>query len=200
MIFGLFATPIGRHDIERELTEKEISFVKNLETTKNEGNVNSVNTYILNEPELKDINEFLETKVKEYFLETYIPKDDFDLAITQSWSNVTKKDEYHHKHSHANSLISGVFYVQADENKDKIHFFKEQINTLDVYSENFNEWNAQSWWFPVKTGQLFLFPSRLHHMVERLDHDQERISIAFNTFPYGLLGRKESLTQLKVNR
>ena len=52
------------------------------------------------------------------------------LKITQSWINFTKKGEYHHPHAHPNSLISGVFYVEAD--KDKAESNKADIKTKDV--------------------------------------------------------------------
>ena len=64
--------------------------------------------------ELKDIKSFCEHQLKNYLEE--IEGVDIDLVglrITQSWLNITKPDESHHPHSHANSYLSGVFYFQC---------------------------------------------------------------------------------------
>jgi hypothetical protein len=42
-----------------------------------------------------------------------------------------------------------------------------------------------------------LFPSSLTHMVETVQGD-ERVSLAFNTFPVGYVGEEESLTALHL--
>ena len=48
-------------------------------------------------------------------------------------------------------------------------------------------WNSESWWFPVKTGDVILFPSSLIHMVETKQGTNTRISLAFNVFIKELL-------------
>ncbi len=48
--------------------------------------------------------------------------------ITQSWLNYTETNQYHHKHQHPNSLVSGVFYINCDDKFDKIKFFNQILN------------------------------------------------------------------------
>jgi predicted 2-oxoglutarate/Fe(II)-dependent dioxygenase YbiX len=59
--------------------------------------------------------------------------------------------------------------------------------------------NSESWWFEVGAGDLMLFPSSLTHMVETVQGD-ERVSLAFNTFPVGYVGEEESLTALHLEQ
>ena len=196
MIHNLFPTPVGMYKLGRDLTAKELSFLKKQETRSNTGNTTSIDNTILKAKELTQLRDFIETKVSEYFTTVYSPKHKVNLKITQSWTNYTEQGQYHHKHAHPNSFISGVFYVAADAAKDRIFFYKDGYQQVKVTTEDWNQWNSESWWFPVETGKIVLFPSNLTHMVETVQSENIRISIAFNTFLEGVVGNNYSLTEL----
>jgi uncharacterized protein (TIGR02466 family) len=198
MIHNLFPIPIGRYELDRDLTAKELSFLVNQETRSNTGNLTSANNTILKDKELTKLRDFIETKVSEYFAEVYNPIHKVNLKITQSWTNYTKQGEYHHKHEHPNSFVSGVFYVQSEKAKDKIYFYRNGYQQIKFPPKEWNVWNSDSWWFDVGTCDLILFPSSLTHMVETVDHEQTRISLSFNTFPVGNVGDELSLTGLNL--
>jgi uncharacterized protein (TIGR02466 family) len=198
VIHNLFPTPVGRYELGRDLNAKELSFLKNQETRSNMGNTTSIDNTILKNKELTQLRDFIETKVSEYFTTIYNPKHKVNLKITQSWTNYTENGQYHHKHAHPNSFVSGVFYIQATKEKDKIYFYKDGYEQIKFPPTEWNVWNSESWWFEVGTGDLVLFPSNLTHMVQTLDHDQTRISLAFNTFPVGAIGEEVDLTGLKL--
>ena len=196
IIEPLFPTPIGFFELGRELTKKELDFITKQERRPNMGNKTSADFNVLEKAALKSLRKFIEESIDEYFNATIAPMNDVKLRITQSWCNYTEPGEYHHKHAHPNSIISGVFYPQADKDKDKIYFYKEGYQQIKMPTEKWNPFNSESWWFPVYSGRLLLFPSNQTHMVETLDHDQTRISLSFNTFPVGKVGHDESLTGL----
>ena len=58
-INGIFPTPIYISKLNRELTNKELSFIDKtkLDVIKNEGNLSSKDNYILNQKELKDFKK-----------------------------------------------------------------------------------------------------------------------------------------------
>lgn len=197
-IISLFPKAVGSYSLGRDLTEAEIKFIKDQPTRSNMGNTTSVDNYILEAKKLKDINKFLEEKLDEYFQAVYAPKKEVKLRITQSWCNYTEPGQFHHKHEHPNSFISGVFYPQANKETDKIYFYKSAYEQLKVPTENWNTWNSESWWLEAEQGMLYLFPSGLTHMVETVKGTQTRISLSFNTFPVGMIGEEESLTGLKL--
>jgi uncharacterized protein (TIGR02466 family) len=197
-IHNLFPTAIGRYKLDRDLTAEELSFLKNQETRSNMGNVTSTDNTILKAKELVTLREFIDESVSNYFHTVYNPKHKVNLNITQSWTNYTEHGQYHHKHAHPNSFVSGVFYIQADSNKDKIYFYKDAYEQIKFPPENWNDWNSESWWFEVGTADLILFPSSLTHMVQTVESDQTRISLAFNTFPVGSIGEEASLTGLQI--
>ena len=50
----------------------------------------------------------------------------------------------------------------------------------------------------MKSAELILFPSHLEHSVPENKSDMERISLSFNTFSDGILGKEKNLTYLNV--
>ena len=199
IIYSLFPTPVFFSSLERKLTPLETKFLnkKEKDTYNNTGNITSNDNYILNEKPFLNLKNELDLKVKEYFDKIICPLNKVKPYITQSWLNYTKRNQYHHKHQHPNSLVSGVFYINADEKLDKIKFFKEHTySTIKLPTNNYNLFNSESWWFTVKTGDIVLFPSSLTHMVETKDGDNVRTSLAFNVFVEGKIGGNKELTEL----
>ena len=197
-INNLFPTPVAFFKFGRDLTEAELEFIKGQEHYANEGNTTSANRKILKSKELTEMREFIEDSMMEYFKAIHAPKFDVSLYLTQSWANYTDAGQYHHKHAHPNSVVSGVFYPQADRAVDKIYFYKDGYERIKVPAAEYNPYNSESWWFEVGAGDLILFPSHLTHMVETKVGDDTRISIAFNTFLKGYIGSDENLTGLHL--
>ena len=197
-INGIFPTPIYISKLNRELTPLELKFVdKNKKDFyKNEGNITSNNNYILNEKPFANIKKELDLRVQDYFDKVISPANNITPYITQSWLNYTETNQYHHKHAHPNSLVSGVFYINCHEKHDKIKFFNDKYQTIKLEIKDWNMWNSESWWFSVKTGDVILFPSSLIHMVETKEGTNTRISLAFNVFIKGTVGVNKSLTEL----
>ena len=198
LVNNLFPTAVAGFELGRDLSEVEREHLFNLETRPNQGNVTSVDNNVLNKPELQSLTEFLNNSLQEYFNTVYAPKTDANLCISQSWVNYTKPGQFHHKHAHPNSLISGVFYIQAAKETDKLYFFKDGFQQLKVIPKDFNVYNSDSWWLAAATGTLYLFPSSLTHMVEQVKGEDTRISLSFNTFPRGIIGDEIGLTGLKL--
>lgn len=195
---GLFPTPVSLFHLGRELTAEEADFLLNQEQKFNTGNTTSVDRYLLERPTLSSVREFVEASLDKYFKDICSPKQDVKLRITQSWTNNTRAGQFHHKHEHPNSFISGVFYVKANKETDKIHFFKTGYQQIKLPVNQWNLFNSDSWWLPVGTGELLLFPSHLTHMVETVKDSDVRVSMAFNTFPVGHVGDEDSLTGLNL--
>ena len=198
VINNLFPTPVGSFELGRDLSKLEQKFMFNLETRPNMGNVTSTNNYVLRDNRLSSLRLFLNNSLQEYFQATMSPQDNIKLEITQSWINYTKTGQYHHKHTHPNSIISGVFYIQASKEIDKLFFYNESYQQIKIVPKEFHVYNSESWWLPVETGQLLLFPSSLTHMVATTSGEDDRISISFNTFYKGKLGDEVALTGLTL--
>jgi uncharacterized protein (TIGR02466 family) len=199
-INGIFPTPIYISKIDRKLSIKELSFIDKtkLDVYKNEGNTTSNDNYILNTKAFKKLKEELYLKVQDYFDKVISPANNITPYITQSWLNYTETNQFHHKHAHPNSLVSGVFYINCHEEHDKIKFFNEKYSPIKLEIKDWNLYNSETWWFSVKTGDVILFPSSLTHMVETKEGDNTRISLAFNVFIKGTVGNNKNLTELII--
>jgi len=200
IINSIFPTPIYISKLDRELTPLELKFIDKHKKDfyKNDGNITSNNNYILNEKTFANIKKELDLRVQDYFDKVVSPVNNITPYITQSWLNYTETNQYHHKHAHPNSLVSGVFYINSDDKFDKIKFFNDKYKTIKPEIKNWNIWNSESWWFSVKTGDIILFPSSLTHMVETKEGTNTRISLAFNVFIKGTIGSNKSLTELII--
>jgi uncharacterized protein (TIGR02466 family) len=195
---GIFPTPVYMSKLDRDLTKKELSFIdkSKLDFYKNEGNITSNDNYILNQKVFSKLKEDLDLRVQDYFKKVLSTTDAVTPYITQSWLNYTETNQFHHKHAHPNSLVSGVFYVNCHEEFDKIKFFNDTYKTIKPEIKDWNLYNSESWWFTVKTGDIILFPSSLTHMVENKEGTNTRISLAFNVFIKGTIGNNKNLTEL----
>ena len=201
IIHSIFPIPIYTTKIDRGFTKQELQFVKEQKKhcSNNQGNINTKDNYILNRKEFKNIKKFLDKHCTDYLNTVICPKNNIELYITQSWLNYTEANQYHHKHEHPNSVVSGVLYFDSDLKNDKILFSHsrgyQQISP-ETNTEKFNLWNSGTWFFPVETGNLFMFPSSTTHQVETKQGNNTRISLAFNTFYKGSVGSNTELTEL----
>ena len=198
-IDNLFPIPIGWYHHKEGLTKTEKKFlIEDQEEKPNEGNTTSKFRRILHDKKCENLRQFIEESVENYFDQVYKPKMDVEPYITQSWCNYSKKGQWHHKHAHPNSFVSGVFYVQADVT-DKIMFYHpNRYRPINIAARDFNCYNSESWWYGVQTGLLVLFPSSLEHHVPPVESEQTRISLSFNTFLKGMVGDNDSLTGLEI--
>lgn len=196
----LFPTPLTFTKLPRKFTDEEVAFVQKCSQniTKNTGNTTSVDRYVLNDPAMAGIKSFIQFYVNYFMTEIESPYNSVEGYITQSWLNYTQPGEFHHKHEHPNSYLSGVLYINADPEKDKIYFYKNGYKRISLPTERYNAFNSESWWFNVGTCDLVIFPSYLTHMVEQTVSADTRISLSFNTFLKGYVGEENSLTSLHL--
>ena len=199
-IIGIFPTPIYSSKLNRQLSKEELSFIDKTkeDVFLNEGNTTSNDNNVLENIVFKNLKDDLYLRVKDYFDKVISSSNNITPYITQSWLNYTEKNEYHHKHTHSNSLVSGVFYINCHEEYDKIKFFNNNYKAIVLEVKNYNLYNAENWWYPVKTGDIILFPSSLTHMVETKQGNNTRISLAFNVFVRGNIGNEKNLNYLKL--
>jgi uncharacterized protein (TIGR02466 family) len=198
-IYQLFPTTIYKNQINKNLTKSELDFIISQKSKihKNIGNKSSNDSYILENKELvnlkKQILNFVDDHTKNVLA---VDTKKVTPYITQSWLNFTNVNEFHHLHNHTNSYLSGVFYIKAKKDVDKIFFEKDMNYILHPEFTEFNINNSNSWWLPVETGEIILFSSKLKHFVEKVEKTDERISLAFNVFLKGTIGNNQDFTEL----
>jgi len=194
-IISLFPTPVSQSKIQADYDFDAI--LSELKFVKNEGgNEFSINQKILDFNNLSTLKKQLTEHVKTFVESVHVPQTPIEVYITNSWINISTPGNSHHKHSHVNSFISGVYYIKANET-DSITFYHNRYDQIKVTPKDYNIFNSDSWSIPITTGDLVLFPSYLDHGVLPCKNNQ-RISLAFNTFIKGNIGNESSSTNLEL--
>ena len=201
-ILGIFPCPVyitKRDSNSDSIEEKEIEdIIKEGLCKDGVLDHHTKNTYLL-DTKLKNLKKFCEQHIKIYVKEILDPEEELDFYITQSWLNVVEPGGNILNHHHANSIISGVFYISTEED-DSIKFEDPNFITKELIkfeTKEFNLWNSTAWSLSSKNNELMLFPSWLsHQVVPNEKATTNRISISFNTFVKGTFGIKGSLNEL----
>jgi len=200
IIHHLFPEPVCFSKLERPLTKQELKTLDKYkkETKNNLGNTLTISNYILENKALKNLKKDLHKKVIDYFNEVVCTSNSIIPYITQSWLNYTEPGQFHHRHEHSNSYVSGVFYVSADKEVDRIQFYKTAHEEIQLAVSKYNLFNSTTWQYPVQTGDVLLFPPYLTHGVEKKKGTNLRITLSFNVFFKGTIGRNEEMSELVI--
>jgi uncharacterized protein (TIGR02466 family) len=197
-ILGLFPVGVGRVNIG-PLVQAEREAIDELgsDQVPNEGNTTSKARLVLHDGRLASVRERIKIELDKYIDSIVCPEYRPEIVITQSWLNYSTKGQWHHRHEHPGSWLSAVYYVAADSESDKIYFHREKrYERIPFPPAEFNPYNSESWWIPVGTGDLVIFPSSLTHHVAPVETETTRISLSLNTWFNGQAGREQDLTQL----
>jgi len=192
-LVSMFPTCLLASNIGRAFTQEELWCVLDYKSTvrANTGNITTKDVLVLENPKLAGIKADIEAALQDYLIQVYNPinPDKIKLVITQSWLNYTDKSQYHHKHNHHNSIVSGCLYINARKESDSIVFTKRETGEpWQIQALEQNYFNCNEFTVPVGTGDIVLFPSNLIHSVPQTDHEHTRVSLAFNSFWEGELG------------
>ena len=112
--------------------------------------------------------------------------------ITDMWSNVLKPSETHRPHTHSNNILSGVFYVEAEQTSG-IMFTDPRPQAGVIQPDVTKQFvgNANVIKYDSLTNRMILFPSWLQHWVRPTD--SERVSISWNIMIKGHYGEPRTL-------
>jgi len=201
-IYPLFAYPVAVCANKYEFTDADKKYIAQLEMIDNIGNSMSKNDKILDSEELSGLKQYVDEQIFAYKKGLLRIKDENEIYVTQSWVNKSKSSQFHPKHKHPNSVISGVLYL--DDNSDgslpPIRFHRTmEMFPMEFSFDGLNEFNASCREFDPVQGMLMLFPSLLEHDVGQNKSDQVRTSISFNTYVRGLVGGRAQLTEVSIS-
>ena len=195
-IISLFPTPVYQNTLTLELNYETIlhslGFLQNTG-----GNYFTENQNILELEYFVQLKKEILNNINFYFENIIDSSKNIEPYISNSWINVSSKGQAHHKHSHNNSLVSGVVYLYIADPTDNIVFYNDRYSQIKIYPNKYNSYNSDTWRIPVKTNDILLFPSHLNHSVDECKADK-RISLAFNVFFKGSIGENNFSNSLKI--
>ncbi len=198
VLIKLFETPVMMYEWQdgKELADKLKELVyKKMEATKGivVSNVGGWHS------EKGIENTWNDDCIKELMQKVHLAKDEvikrtvanpieahFKNWQSETWANVNLKNSFNASHAHMvkNTVWSGIFYVETGDADTNLSFGGRTIfeNHSKVPKEIINNINPFENEFAVvpQKGLMVLFPSSLHHYVEKYTGDKKRITIAFN--------------------
>lgn len=104
------------------------------------------------------------------------------LELYNIWININPPNSYNHLHNHTNSVLSGVYYVDAQEGQGNIQFERSDNGEYHIPAqvEKGTYYTSTRATYASKTGALYIFPGWLKHSVQGNQSTADRISISFN--------------------
>lgn len=200
-IVDLFPTALYTAKLDKSLIQDQMDFFDSSSESvfKNTLNHQSKNSYVLEEPCMKDLKSAILDHVNSYKENVMSIRDNVEFYITQSWLNYTEESEGHHSHYHPNSILSGVLYISTDDD-DSISFIKDYRKDTIQFSvpKKMNVYNSDRMFLSVKDCALVIFPSSVQHEVIQKNTSSTRVSLAFNTFIKGEINHPAGLMHLKL--
>lgn len=205
-LYAFFPTPIMHRNVTEQINPAEINLLKTLEQDVANYKQNKNLNYFHNELDVLNKvlqpNSTIATAINDsiqYFIQKIWGEGDSKLAVTQSWLNFNPPGTSHAAHSHANSILSGVLYINVDETTGDIKFHNPYAHARTIRNTvtEHNDFTYENYSFKPNYLDLFVFPSNLFHSVENNTSNQTRISLAFNTFYTGHIAYS-NLAQLRL--
>jgi uncharacterized protein (TIGR02466 family) len=183
----VFPTAIYKNNIGT-LSKEQYDFVVGQEYSKRiTGTYGRDDTRVLENELFKNLKDKILTEVN-FFAKDIYKYVDIEFYITHSWLNHNPKNSYHNAHRHSNSVFSGAYYINVPENCPGLYFHSSNSRMFEMKVSEGNLVNANSWGMPVSSGDLIIFPSTLTHEVPENYGDNDRYTLAFNTFIRGSIG------------
>ena len=191
-VLNLFSTPIYKASFKIKQGEK--SYLENipLSDVQFKNGLMSNDKHVLHQKQLSSIKNQIDKHIHTYKNNILQVANDIELYITNSWLMKHDKGHYAHEHSHANSIISGIYYIEVPKMSGNLIFHKASNNISNVMSpvialkyKKYNDYNSEEYAVKVKNNLLVLFPSNLRHSVPVSLSENPRYCIAFNTFLKG---------------
>lgn len=199
-MMNMFAVPLYRTTLGRAFSQAEMQFFHEMlrGAVPAIANQSSVSKRVLTSPPMKDIRSIIEEHLAQYMRTVFNTSNQVQLRITQSWLTLAGKGQSHHVHTHPNSVVSGVLYINLAQ-QDGISFYRNEDNIwYELIRQQDNYFNASQYFVQSSVGDLLLFPSNVRHGVREVTSDIQRVSLSFNTFFSGQLGRDEFSNALNI--
>ncbi|MFN8847540.1 MAG: putative 2OG-Fe(II) oxygenase [Bdellovibrionales bacterium] len=180
-LIPLFSTPFLHTKMPEEIRLNKLNFLfSNFDFSNISAEYNDYNLFESHQSshEILNFKEFALSTIKKFIIDSC-----FKLITDQrAWICGTGHHYYMKNHNHANSVVSTVFYFQAEGGGDVI-FHDPRVNANRGHSSQFSEtFQFNDFKFQPKSGDVIVFPSFLYHSVPPYRGKSNRVAIAIDFF------------------
>jgi len=133
-------------------------------------------------PEMQEFVGVLEENIAEVVRAYRVDTSKASVTLATCWAIVNGKLASGVIHCHPNSFLSGVYYVNTNDDSGDI-FFQDPRHVASMWSCPVTEhtpWTIRQVTYHPVAGGMLIFPSWLYHGVEPNLSDAPRVSLSFN--------------------
>ena len=111
----LFATPVYLASTELALDKEIYEGLEYKRVSFNNGDI-STEKFVLDNPKFKEVKETILTHINLFAYDVLKVNKNVEFYLTNSWIIRHQKGDFSQTHSHYNSVFSGCFYLDVNEN------------------------------------------------------------------------------------
>lgn len=202
-VFRAFGTPLYRDTVQlnKKVINPILSDMKFNRLLSDDG-WSSDDVYVLDN-ELSTLKQDVQNHLDNFMFNHFKLSRHYHIELQNSWVMKHKKGDHSALHWHANSLISGILYLQTDEESGDLAFVSQSSwcnNMFDFDYDEENPLNQTAVVHTPKDGEIILFPSKTYHQVTHSHSDHMRFCVAFNAYIRGDVQKthEKSMGQLQM--
>jgi uncharacterized protein (TIGR02466 family) len=164
----------------------------------------TLNSNVLNSEKYCELKKTIQHEVDFFVHDILLVNKDIKFNLEHSWVVKHETGDWSQGHYHVNGMITGVLYLNVDDNSGSIIFHKERSwenlfpRSIDMPFVEFNSLNSSTWKITPKIGDIVLFPSHLYHSVTENLSDITRYCLSFNFYPRGTFGVYDNAMYQKI--
>lgn len=186
----IFGVPLYRNKFDRheEFKEQYVEFLKQPELYERNSSRDSLQLSHPNlhkEEILKPLVDFIQESLQNAMIDLgFVP----NIELTGLWSTIHPKGGFHHRHSHFNSYLGGVYYLSGGSNCGGTTFLNTSHYHNLIYPARLKNTTCKfknSFESTFEEGNMVIFPAWLPHSTPVNTNDEDRIVLAFNSMPIG---------------
>lgn len=210
--FDIFPSPVSvysysKHEEVKELIYRVIS--ESNETLNSNSNAlfhygNDMGESILYNEGFENFKNWVEECCEDYVqkvLGNYLPDK---MMVTDSWVNIANKGAFQYYHYHGNSIVSGTYYINFDEEHVPL-FFKhpntfegQHLPVFEMEKGPTTKYNSDAR-INVYEGGLYLWRSHMPHGYP-VNPKDDRISLSMNFIPNYISSGKYGFKATTISR
>lgn len=193
---GLWATPIYQSRVELTDTLRDHVRGQQFDRFRLDNGSCTRDTRLLEQPQLALLKSQILAHVQVWTRQELHVAEHIEFYLLNSWCTRHDHGDLSERHTHDNSLISGVVYIDCDELSGDLTFYRD-FNHLNLWPSavsldtvHYTPTTAKYWWIRPQVGDIVLFPSHLAHGVPPSRSPHPRHCVAFNLYARGSIGQQ----------
>ena len=116
------------------------------------------------------------------------------LVINSAWSNLNKPGDYFYTHTHANCFVSSNYYASGSSNDKTVWMMENPYfhgTNIRPCGNSYDEEDQKTYFLvheeATESGKFVVFPPMIAHHATPNTRNEDRLTIAANAFPTGVI-------------